>query len=389
MLALTWITVGESPLSAPPELPAGSDFSADNLPSEPIGSSTSTNPATTRPSGSRNLQPSVTTGNNQTTGRPQQGTNRPTVATTLPPAAPPAGALPSSANKAAAVKLYVDAIAKAKKASGFNAQKVETANMNIHTGERVTMTFPINIDFGMDEFFHNFVSSPRTSNYQYGGGTWSLVSQRTNLSVFSNKQEPQPQAYAEYGTSGSVAYKDSKYWNLSPENSSGVSHASLNAMLWKTDVLKMAKVASPSNFLPPASFSADDVIAYNYNKTGSGATISFTLSASAITRAMIMPDTNAICASPYVYDAGIKVTMTFNALNLQWQNPRIEVTLNAQGLPTSIKQSSALGSNSNGTMSLNSTIKNFDNISSSITGNYSVNWTLSNWGDVGTPGRPF
>ncbi|MDR3344426.1 MAG: hypothetical protein LBT21_02350 [Oscillospiraceae bacterium] len=381
VLALTWITVGESPLSAPAELLYSPDSSTGAPAPSGITDPTIPQPGgSTIPTANKTQAPAPTGGVPQTTAAPRPGNTSPKVTN-----APSASILPSSATKAEAVKLYLAAIAKAETASGFTAQKSETANMNIHTGERIKV---LTMDFGVDEFFHDFVGTLRSSNYQYGGGTWALVSQRSTENLLTNKTESH--SYAEYGSKSAVAYNDAKYWNLSPATGSGLSTASLTALLRQGDVLKMARSSAPASFLPPAAFAASDVLAYNYTKTSGGATLSITLNASAIANAMIMPDTNAIRTQPYVYDAGIaKVKLSFSAVNLKWQSPHIEVTLNAQGLPTSIKQTAAMGDGSSCTMSVNSSIKDLENLNSTITGSYSVSWTLGNWGKVGTPGRPW
>jgi len=196
--------------------------------------------------------------------------------------------------------------------------------------------------------------------------------------------------YAEYGNKSSVAYSDGKYWNLSPKSASGLSPSALTSTLRRNDVLKMASAASPTSFLPPAAFSAEDVIAYNYSKNaGGGASIVINLSQDAIKNAMYIPDTKAMCTQPYVYNSIIKITMTFQEFISNWQNPRLEMTLNAEGYPTSIKQSVSLGPGSRGAISVTSAIQSLEKMSSDLTGTYSISWSLSNWNKTGTPARPF
>jgi len=392
VIALTWIAVGEAPLSEPPELPYNYDELPSNLPSQ-----TSTGFINTPPTGNATAPPTST--NPQPTNNPghtnpgQNPTNPPAAsppaATTTKAPTAPAGVLPDSANKAQAVKVYNDALARAKNASSFTAKKQETANINIHTGERIQVNYILgNLDVSVDEFFRDYVGNLRTSNYQYGDNTWSLASSRTVNDLVTNQK--QNRTYMEYGTRNSVAYNDSQsYWNLSPKRGSGQSTSNLTSALRACDPLKMTSASSPESFLPPASFSANDVISHSYTKTSNGATLSFVLSSNAIKRAMIMPDERAMRAQPFVYNAIITVTMKFNALSIIWQNPQIEVTLNSDGYPTSIKQSSILANGSSCNITISSSIKTVENMKSHVTGGYNVSWTLSNWNRTTKPARPF
>jgi hypothetical protein len=378
VLALTWFALGESPLSTPAELPIDSQTTAPAYTASP---QTTAGPQESVPTTSAVGSPSTTAANSTTTTKP---------ATTTAAATTAGGsALPQSAGKAEAVKLYIDAIAKAKSASGFTATRTETADVNIHTGERVQKSLLVyKLDFSVDDFFHDFVANPRSSSYQYSGGTWSLSSQRNKNNLLTNKQESVN--YYEYGTNGTVSYRDEDYWNLNPTSGSGVSVSAMTSTLRSHDALKMTSAATPANFLPPASFSAADVTGYSYQRTSSGAELSFTLANSAIDRGINMPDTNAIRTQPFVYDAGvITVTMTFNKLKLDWQSPKITVTLNESGFPTSIKQTATLGSASECSVSMESSIISMDNLSSNATGSYSISWKLSDWNKTATPGRPF
>ena len=357
--------------TATPPMPtvteSGPDLTANNNFTETMSSTAETQ------SSQNSTQPSQS--NTQTA----QKTQKPSVTTTKRPTASP---LPNNGNLSESVRLYQDAINKARNASGFTAKKAESAKMNINTGEKVSILVAT---IHVDDFFRNFVAAIRDTNYQYGGGTWSLQTQKT-IPKTLNPNQTETLVYKEYGDKNTIAYSDNKYYNLSPKSGSGYNTSSFTSTLRKHDALKMASVGTPSNFLPSASISASDVLSHNYTKNSDGgATIILNISPSAMKKAMYIPDTKAMCAQPYVHNSTISITMTFHEFVTNWQNPRLEMTLNADGYPISIKHTADLGSGSKGTIS----VATVSNISSDITGNYSMSWTLSNWNKTAKPSKPF
>ncbi|MCL2512455.1 MAG: dockerin type I repeat-containing protein [Oscillospiraceae bacterium] len=292
------------------------------------------------------------------------------------------GLLPDSVNSAAdAVQLYQEALNKARNASGFTAKKIESANMNIETGKKVFVFVTINVD----EFFRNFISAKRETDYQYGGGAWSLHTYKTIPKTLGSGTEPLD--YKEYGDNSSVSYKDDKYYNFKQKTAS-YGPSELAPLLREHDPLKMANVSSPSNFLPPADFSANDVVSYSYNKGNDGrAVVVLDLAPSAMINAMYIPDTVAMCANPYVHNTIIDITMTFHEFITDWQNPRLEMNIDAYGYPTLIKHTADLGSGSKGSISVSP--GGIDNVSSGIAGDFAMGWALGNWNHAERPEKPF
>jgi hypothetical protein len=390
-LALTLGSMGQNPFDLPPtlsdtngiyQMPAGpslhniTDAAQPYVPA-PTVSSLPTIPGQTQPQ--QGVRPPTVPQNPGQTVPHTPTPTQPNFGTPVTPTAQPkpAATLPEAPNKSAAVALYVDAINRALSANAWNANRVETANMSVHTGQTVKAPFIGDVD--IDNFFHKFIASPRTSTYKYVGGTWALSTHRNTEDLMSHK--PATRYYTENGSPSSVKYTDDKYWNLSPKKSDGLSVSALDGKIRAGDIIKMSKTSTPENFLPKKTFTASDVSAYTYNKTASGATLVLHFPGASTGKAIALPNTAAMLAEPYIYDAAItKVTISFGALKLLYANPRVEVTFNADGSLATVVHSWSLGAGSNGKMSFTCPmIDNVENMQSTIDGTYSMKWTFSGW----------
>ncbi|MCL2022908.1 MAG: hypothetical protein FWG82_00870 [Oscillospiraceae bacterium] len=404
VVVLTWAAVGNAPLDEPAERPY--DFQPIENPTvigPPITPDDSfvTVPTQLNPPDTYSQDSNDQQGNTENTttapgaAAPSQTapnntpSTNPTAAPTATQPTAQATGLPAAASKAQAVDLYKNAMAKAKSANSFTAKKVENANMNVHTGEVMNVNFIVKVDLNLDEFFHNFVATPRNSTYNYGGGYWALTTQREAQKAL-DPNSTEVLRYMEFGGGDSVSYSDSKYWRLSPRSASNLTNADLTARIRQGDIIKMASTSPPASFLPPASFSDSEVTAYSYTKNTDGsANISLTLTAAAQRKGVILPDSAAMRNNPFVFNDIIKVTMNFNKLQLNWQSPKLDMVLNADGYPASVRISVPLGSGSEGYMSVTSAIASIENVGSRVTGDYSVSWTMSGWNSTATPVRHF